>query len=96
VSEIAYEDPVQGPALLAFDGRILELFTVRGASEGRLIVGMLHVDVGEPNRKGRREIMFSAGPGRRGGGVTVWVDEDAWPALEPLVREVEAAVAAAA
>jgi hypothetical protein len=95
VTDLVHDDPVLGPAIVTFDGRILELFTRRGGSEARLLVGLLSVDVGEPNRKGRREVMFSAGTERRGGGFALWAQEEQWAAVEPFVREVEAAVAAA-
>lgn len=94
MSDIAHDDPVQGPVIMTFDGRVLELFTERLASTTRMITGMLHVEVGEPNRKGVREVAFSCAPGRRsGGGCRLWVQEDRWPAVEPFVREVAAAVA---
>lgn len=95
VTDLAHDDPVLGPAIVTFDGRILELFTRRGGSEARLIVGLLDVEVGEPNRKGRREVLFSAGRGGRGGGFALWAQEEQWAAVEPFVREVEATVAAA-
>jgi len=53
-----------------------------------MIVGLLHVTVDEPNRKGRRQISFATGPGRRGGGFTIWALEEQWPNVEPFVREV--------
>ena len=93
MTDLRYEDAVLGPAMITFDGRILELFTERGASEQRMIVGMLNVDVGEPNRKGRREVKFTCGTGfRSGGGFTIWAEEHEWANLEPFVREVRAAL----
>jgi hypothetical protein len=56
------------------------------------LCGLLHVQVDEPNRKGRRQITFSCLPNRRGGGFTLWATEEQWPDVEPFVREVEAAV----
>ena len=68
MSDLHHDDPVQGPCIVTFDGRILELFTQREGGKERMIVGMLHVDVGEPNRKGRRDVKFTCAPGFRSGG----------------------------
>ena len=89
--DLTHDDPVAGRVILTFDGRILEKFSERSATAERMIVGLLNVQVGEPNRKGCREIMFSAQPNRRGGGFTIWADEPQWAAVEPFVRDVEAA-----
>jgi|KBSSwiStaDraftv2_1062776.scaffolds.fasta_scaffold761399_2 hypothetical protein len=94
--DLTHDDPVAGRVIVTFDGRILEKFSERSASAERMIVGLLHVDVGDPNRKGRREIMFSCRPNRRGGGFTLWAEEDQWPAVEPFVREVASATTMAA
>jgi len=94
--DLTHDDPVAGRVIVTFDGRILEKFSERSASAERMIVGLLHVDVGVPNRKGRREIMFSCRPNRRGGGFTLCAEEDQWPAVEPFVREVASATTMAA
>jgi len=92
MSDVRYDDAVIGPSLLAFDGRILELFTARDGSKHRMIVGMLFVTVDQPNRHGRREIRFRALPGfRGGGGFTIWVAPDQWSLVEPLLHEVRTA-----
>ena len=93
MSDLHHDDPVQGPCIVTFDGRILELFTQREGGKERMIVGMLHVDVGEPNRKGRRDVKFTCAPGfRSGGGFFLTVEAEQWAAVEPFVREVEAAL----
>jgi hypothetical protein len=93
MSDLAHDDSVQGPCIVTFDGRILELFTQRSAGAQRMIVGMLNLKVDGPDRKGRREVKFTCLPGfRSGGGFVLWVAEDQWPAVEPFVREVEAAL----
>jgi len=92
MTDLPHKDPVIGRCLLTFDGRILELFSEREGSQSRLIVGMLYVTVDEPNRKGRREIKFTAGHGGRGGGFTIWALDEQWAAVEPFIREVNAAV----
>ena len=91
--DLTHDDPVLGRIVLTFDGRILEKFSERTATAERMIVGLLHVNVDGPDRKGRREVMFTCRPNKRGGGFTVWATDDQWPAVEPFVREVTAAVA---
>ena len=88
MTDLAHHDPVLGACILTFDGRILELFSEREGTAGRMIVGLLHVTVDEPNRKGRRQISFATGPGRRGGGFTIWALDEQWAAVEPFVRKV--------
>ena len=89
--DLTHDDPVAGRVIFTFDGRILEKFSERTATAERMIVGLLHVQINDPNRKGRREISFSCLPNRRGGGITLWAEEDQWPADEPFVRAVAAA-----
>jgi hypothetical protein len=68
-------------------------FTAREGGKERMIVGMLNVNVGDPNRHGRRDVKFTCLPGSRsGGGFYLTVTEEQWPAVEPFVREVEAAL----
>ena len=92
MSDLVHADPVIGQVIYTFDGRVLEKFSERTATAERMIVGLLHVQVDEPNRKGRRQVMFSCLPNGRGGGFTLWVNEDQWPAVEPFVREVVGAL----
>jgi hypothetical protein len=93
MSDLAHEDPVLGRCIVTFDGRVLELFTERAGSDARLIAGMLHVDVSDPDRKGRREVTFSCAPRKRGGGFRLWVPQEQWDGVAPFVDEVAAAVA---
>lgn len=94
MSDLLHHDPVLGPCIATFDGRVLELFTERTGSDSRMIVGLLHVTVDGPDRKGRREVSFTGAPRKRGGGFRLWVPEDQWAGVEPFVREVERATAA--
>ena len=92
MTDFAYEDPILGPAVVTFDGRVLELFTEREASTARLIVGMLHVQVDDPDRKGRRDVWFTCGPRRRGGGCRLLLPAEEWERFEPWLAEVVAAL----
>jgi hypothetical protein len=86
-----HDDPVLGRVIVTFDGRVLERFSERTSTAERMIVGLLNVNVGDPNRKGRRQIMFSCLPDQRGGGFTLWAEAEQWTAVEPFVREVASA-----
>lgn len=90
--DLAHDDPVIGRCIVTFDGRVLELFNERSAEAKRMIVGLLHVGVDEPNRKGRRQVTFTCAPNRRGGGFTIWAEPEQWVAVEPFVAVVTAAV----
>ena len=90
--ELSHADTVQGHVIVTFDGHVLEKFSERTSTTERMIVGMLHVEVDGPDRKGRREVWFTCRPNKRGGGFNLWATEEQWPAVEPFVREVAAAL----
>ncbi|MDO9352353.1 MAG: hypothetical protein Q7T55_01570 [Solirubrobacteraceae bacterium] len=92
MTDISYEDAILGASVLSFDGRVLEMFNWQSGSAGRLNSKLLYVEVEGPDKKGRRSIIFSCAPSKRGGGFRVLVDESQWPRLEPLVNEVSLAV----
>lgn len=94
MSDVRFEDASIGDVILSFDGRIVERFRYVTAETERLHVGMLVVEVTEPNRKGVREVWCTAGPNRRGGGFRVCVHDADWPVIEPVVSEIRAALAA--
>ena len=68
MSDLHHDDSVLGPCIVTFDGRDPRALHQREGGKERLIVGMLHVEVGEPNRKGRRDVKFTCAPGFRSGG----------------------------
>lgn len=84
--EAHYEDDVLGEAVLAFDGRVLELLQWRTAEPQRLHVLMLHVRAEDPDRKGRRAVHLTTRPGGRGGGVRLSVREEDWARVQPVLE----------
>jgi hypothetical protein len=76
--------------LYTFDGRILELFGFFGQGGLRLHVRNLALEVGEPNRKGKRGVSLSQRRG--GGGVGLSVSEADWVTLGPFLDRVRAAI----
>lgn len=94
VPDLAFDDELLGRVVLAFDGRVLEVFTERAGSVCRLVVGLLHLDVEEPDRKGRRRVLVRSMPGGKGSGATLTVGPDAWPAVGGWVDRVRPALGA--
>jgi hypothetical protein len=92
MTDISYEDAILGPSVLSFDGRVLEMFTWQSGSVGRLNSKLLYVTVDGPDKKGRRSVMFTCAPSKRGGGFRAMVDDAQWPRIEPLVDQVSVAV----
>jgi len=91
VLEARFEDPINGPSLIAFDGRVLELFTFRSAEAQRLHRTMMYVELKEPDKRGTREVWFTGGPNRKGGGFRLAVTPDYWAQIEPIVAAAQAA-----
>ena len=78
--------------ILAFDGRVLEIFGHLGSSNGALRwhVGDLAVSVGGPDRKGRYAVEFKLASSHVARLLQIQGDE--WPACEPFLRRVQEAV----
>ena len=80
-----------GDSLLAFDGRVLEVFGFPGSESMRFHVRNVDLEVGEPDRKGRR--MVTVRPAARGsGGCAFDVEEGDWAEVGPLLDRVLAAM----
>ena len=91
---VAPEEAWAGDSLLAFDGRVLEVFGFPGSESMRFHVANLNLTVSGPDRKGRHDVSLK--PRTRGaGGCMFQVDADTWPAVEPLIGRLGAAIEAA-
>jgi hypothetical protein len=88
VHDLAFEDLVHGQVVLAFDGRVVELFRQGAGSLSRIHVLQLLCEAGGPNRKGHYEVKFSVAPGR--GGFDLTVTGETWRSLQPLVAAIHA------
>jgi hypothetical protein len=93
MDDLAYEDLVQGPVVLTFDGHVVEVFTARFGSTSRLVRGMLYVESTGPDRKGRYEVTLRTMTGRRGNGTTLTIAGADWTAVQPWIAELQAALA---
>ncbi len=79
-----------GDGLLAFDGRVLEVFGFSGSASTRFHVRNVDVEIADPDRKGRRSVRIK--PASRGGGLQLEVDEGDWPSVGPFLDRVLAAI----
>ena len=85
------EEAWVGDSLLAFDGRVLEVFGFPGSQSVRFHVRNMELDIGEPNRNGARLVTLKAAV-RGAGGVAVSVEDADWPHVGPLLDRVLAAM----
>lgn len=77
--------------LLAFDGTVVELFGFPGAASFRFHVKNLVLEVGEPNRKGRRALQFDPAT-KYSSGARMDIPAEDWPNVEPVLTEILAAM----
>ena len=77
-------------SLLCFDGRVLEVFGFPGSESIRFHVRNVRVQVGDPDRKGRRRLTITASRGS--GGCSFEVQPEQWPQIAPLLERVFAAM----
>ena len=85
------EEAWAGHSLLAFDGRVLEVFGFPGSQSVRFHARNMELDIGEPDRKGTRLVTLKAAV-RGAGGIALSVDEADWPHVGPLLDRVLAAM----
>ena len=76
---------------LAFDGRVVELFRSTGGSE-RIHLLQFGYEVRGPDKRDVRTLLAGA-QSKRGisGGVSMAVEGADWPAVEQLLRSIDAA-----
>ena len=80
-----------GDSLLAFDGRVLEVFGFPGENSMRFHVRNMELEIGDPDRRNRRGVRIK--PASRGsGGCMFDVDEEDWAGVGPLLDRVLAAI----
>ena len=76
--------------LLAFDGRVLEVFGFPGATSMRFHVRNMELAVDEPDRTGNRSVTVK--PAMRGGGCSFAVPEGDWEAVGAFLDRVLASI----
>jgi hypothetical protein len=80
-----------GDTLLAFDGRVLEIFGFPGHESLRFHVRNIEVEFQEPDRKGRRWLRIKPASSGSGGCMFEVKPEDL-PQIEPFIDRVLAAI----
>jgi len=86
---VANDEVWVGESLLSFDGRILEVFGYQGQDSVRYHAGNLLVDVGEPDKKGKRIVQLK--PRTKGVGCVLGISTEDWPQAAPLLERIQAA-----
>ena len=89
MSGVDIQEVWAGDILLAFDGRVLEVFGFPGSESLRFHVRNLELAI-EEGRDGRHTVL--AKPAMRGGGCRFDVEAGDWAAVEPLLEAVLAAM----
>ena len=79
-----------GDVLLTFDRRVLEVFGFPGSESMRYHVRNMELSIDDPDRKDRRAVALK--PATRGGGCVFNVPPEDWPAVEPFLDRVLAAI----
>ena len=80
-----------GDNLLAFDGTVLELFGHPATPSSRWHVRALDLEVGAPDKKGRRMLQLRATT-KHSGRLGLEVPPEDWSAVEPFLDRVLAAM----
>jgi hypothetical protein len=88
---VANDEVWVGESLLAFDGRVLEIFGYPSRDSYRYHTGNLQIHVGEPDRKGKRMVQLM--PRTKGVGCALAISTEDWPHAAPLLARIQAAAA---
>jgi hypothetical protein len=67
MAELAFEDLILGSVVRSIEGRVVEYFTERHGSGGRVHLSQLHCTTAGPNCKGHYEVSISPSPSGQGG-----------------------------
>jgi hypothetical protein len=78
-----------GESLLSFDGRVLEVFGYQGQDSVRYHAENLLVDVGEPDKKGKRVVQLK--PRTKGVGCALGISAEDWAHVAPLLKRIHKA-----
>ena len=80
-----------GDSLLAFDGRVLEVFGFASSESLRFHVRNVEIELQDPDRKGRRWLRIKPA-GRGSGGCMFELEPEDLPQVEPFIDRVLAAI----
>ena len=88
--EVEFEDYLLGEVIVAWDGRVVELFRRDVAETTRVHVRQLELVTHEPDRRGRHTVDFATTTRGRGG-FKLTVPSEAWDDAKSLIEEISAA-----
>jgi hypothetical protein len=80
-----------GDSLLSFDGRVLEVFGYQGQDSFRYHARNLLIDIGEPDKKGKRMVQLR--PRTKGVGCALAISMEDWAHAAQLLERLQEAAA---
>jgi hypothetical protein len=90
VREVSFDDYLLGEVIVAWDGRVVELFRRDVAETTRVHVRQLELELHAPDRRGRHTVDFATTTRGRGG-FKLTVPPEAWDEAKSLLDEINAA-----
>jgi hypothetical protein len=90
MTEVEFEDYLLGEVIVAFDGRVVEVFRRDVVETFRAHVRQLHLEKTGPDRRGRHTVEFAT-TSRGRGGFKLTVPPESWEQMAGFVAAVEAA-----
>lgn len=84
---VANDEVWVGDSLLAFDGRVLEVFGYQGQDSFRYHTRNLVIDIGEPDKKGKRMVQLK--PRTKGVGCALAISTEDWPHAAQLLERLK-------
>ena len=88
--EVSFEDYLLGEVIVAWDGRVVELFRRDVAETTRVHVGQLELETHGPDRRGRHTVDFATTTRGRGG-FKLTVPAEAWDETQSLLDAISGA-----
>jgi hypothetical protein len=84
---VANDEVWVGDSLLTFDGRVLEVFGYQGQDSVRYHARNLVIDIGEPDKKGKR--MLQLKPRTKGVGCVLSISTEDWAHAAQLLERLQ-------
>ena len=88
--EVGFDDYLLGEVIVAWDGRVVELFRRDVSETVRVHIGQLELATHGPDRRGRHTVDFATTTRGRGG-FKLTVPAEAWDDTKALIDEICAA-----
>jgi hypothetical protein len=89
VREVSFEDYLLGEVIVAWDGRVVELFRRDVAETTRVHIRHLELETHGPDRRGRHTVDFATTTRGRGG-FKLTVPPEAWDETKEFIDAISA------